>query len=127
MVSFRRIRVAWTHEEAGFSLLEVVIAMAIMGLALAGLVGGLAVVFRVSQTMEEQTVSESLATRHVEEYLLSEKCPLNEWEVEDEATSCRVVWEEYAVECDRKAHRCVVTALSDSERLLELSIRGDDP
>lgn len=61
-------------DESGFSLLEMVVAMAILGLALAGLVGGLALVIRVSETVEKQAVSDTLATGHIEVYL-SGGCP----------------------------------------------------
>ena len=75
-----------TREESGFSLLEVVIAMAILSLAVAGLVGGLTFVFHVSQTLEEQAVTETLAARYVEEHLSggcpSEDSPIGAYQVE---------------------------------------------
>ena len=61
-------------DESGFSLLEMVVAMAILGLALAGLVGGLALVIRVSETVEKQAVTETAATQYVEEHL-NGSCP----------------------------------------------------
>ena len=58
-----------TRGESGFSLLEVVIAMAILSIAVVGLVGGLSFVIRVSNTLEEQAVTETLAARYLEEHL----------------------------------------------------------
>ena len=53
--------------ESGLTLLEVVIAMAILSVAVVGLVGGLSFVISVSDTLEEQAVTETLAARYVEE------------------------------------------------------------
>ena len=74
------------REESGISLLEVVIAMAILSLAVVGLVGGLSFVISVSDTLEEQAVTETLAARHVEEHLSggcpSEDSPIGSYQVE---------------------------------------------
>ncbi len=43
--------------------------MAILSVAMVGLVGGLSFVISVSDTLEEQALIETLATRNVEEYL----------------------------------------------------------
>ena len=73
-------------EESGVSLLEVVIAMAILNLAVVGLVGGLSFVISVSDTLEEQAVTETLAARYVEEHLNggcpSEDSPIGSYQVE---------------------------------------------
>ena len=60
--------------ESGYSLLEVVIAMAIISIAVVGLVGGLSLVIRISDKLEEQAVTETLAAGHVEEHL-DGRCP----------------------------------------------------
>ena len=60
--------------ESGYSLLEVVIAMAIISIAVVGLVGGLSLVIRISDKLEEQAVTETLAAGHVEKHL-SGVCP----------------------------------------------------
>ena len=60
---------AAARDESGYSLLEVVIAMAIISIAVVGLVGGLSLVIRISDRLEEQAVTETLAARHVEEHL----------------------------------------------------------
>ena len=74
------------REESGISLLEVVIAMAILNLAVVGLVGGLSFVISVSDTLEEQAVTETLAARYVEEHLNggcpSEDSPIGSYQVE---------------------------------------------
>lgn len=57
------------RDESGVSLLEVVIAMAILSVAVVGLVGGLSFVISVSDTLEEQAVTETMAARYVEEHL----------------------------------------------------------
>ena len=64
-------------DESGFSLLEVVIAMAIISIAVVGLVGGLSLVIRISDKLEEQAVTETLAARHVEEHL-NGGCPVED-------------------------------------------------
>ena len=56
-------------DEAGFTLLEVIVAIAILGLAVAGLAGALATGLRISNVVEEQVVSATMATRHMEETL----------------------------------------------------------
>ena len=95
--------------ESGLTLLEVVIAMAILGVAVVGLVGGLSFVISVSDTLEEQAVSDTLAARHVEEYLngdcLSEEPPLGTYQIEGD-----VVQEAYTVQ-----------VTSNGEELFELS------
>ena len=57
------------RNEAGFTLLEVVVAIAILGLALTGLAGALGTGMRISNTIEDQTVSATTATRYMEEAL----------------------------------------------------------
>ena len=64
--TFLRVK---ARNESGLTLLEVIIAMAILSVAVVGLVGGLSFVISVSDTLEEQAVSDTLAARHVEEYL----------------------------------------------------------
>ena len=64
--AFLRVK---ARNESGLTLLEVVIAMAILSVAVVGLVGGLSFVISVSDTLEEEAVSDTLAARHVEEYL----------------------------------------------------------
>ena len=54
------------RDESGFTLLEVIVSTAILGLAVAGLIGALATGLRISETVEKQTVSATLATCHVE-------------------------------------------------------------
>lgn len=56
-------------DESGYSLLEVVVAMAILSTAVVGLVGGLSLVLRISDKLEDQAVTDTLATRYVEEHL----------------------------------------------------------
>ncbi len=95
--------------ESGLTLLEVVIAMAILSVAVVGLVGGLSFVISVSDTLEEQAVTETLAARHVEEYLnghcLPDDSSLGTYQIEGQA-----VGEEYTVR-----------VTSDGEELFELS------
>ena len=62
------------RDESGYSLLEVVIAMAIISIAVVGLVGGLSLVIRISDMLEEQAVTETLAAGLVEEHLNGD-CP----------------------------------------------------
>ena len=97
-------------DESGFSLLEMVVAMAILGLALAGLVGGLALVIQVSETLEEQAVSDTLATRHIEEYL-SGGCPKDS------------LVDGYRVEghMDTEEEKYIVQVSSEGEELFTLS------
>ena len=61
--------------ESGMTLIEVVIAMAILSVAVVGLVGGLSFVIRVSDTLEEQALTETLAARYVEEHLNGDCLP----------------------------------------------------
>ena len=61
--------------ESGVSLIEVVIAMAVLSVAVVGLVGGLSFVISVSDTLEEQSVTETLAARYVEEHLNGDCLP----------------------------------------------------
>ena len=63
------------RDESGLTLLEVVIAMAILSVAVVGLVGGLSFVISVSDTLEEQALTETLAARYVEEHLNGECLP----------------------------------------------------
>ena len=56
-------------DERGVTLLEVIVAAALLGIAVVGLVGALSAVLRVSLTLEEQTASTGLATRCMEEAL----------------------------------------------------------
>lgn len=63
------------RDESGLTLLEVVIAMAILSVAVVGLVGGLSFVISVSDTLEEQAVTETLAARYVEEHLNGDCLP----------------------------------------------------
>lgn len=56
-------------DERGVTLLEVIIATALLGIAVVGLVGALSAALRVSLTIEEQTAAAGLATRCMEEAL----------------------------------------------------------
>ena len=101
-------------EESGISLLEVVIAMAILSIAVVGLVGGLSFVISVSDTLEEQAVSETLAARYVEEHLNGDCLPndssLGTYQIEG-----HTVEEEY-----------VARVSSNGEELFELSSLAEE-
>lgn len=56
-------------DERGVTLLEVIVATALLGIAVVGLVGALSAALRVSLTIEEQTAAAGLATRCMEEAL----------------------------------------------------------
>lgn len=56
-------------DERGVTLLEAIAAVALLGIAVVGLLGALSAVLRVSLTLEEQTMSAGLATRCMEEAL----------------------------------------------------------
>ena len=81
---------AAARDESGYSLLEVVIAMAIISIAVVGLVGGLSLVIRISDRLEEQAVTETLAARHVEEHLngrcLAEDSSMDTYFIESHTT-----------------------------------------
>ena len=94
--------------ESGLTLLEVVIAMAILSVAMVGLVGGLSFVISVSDTLEEQAVTETLAARHVEEYL-NGGCP-----PDDSSVGA------YRVEGETVDERHVARVSSEGEELFEL-------
>ena len=75
-------------DERGVTLLEVIVATALLGIAVVGLVGALSAVLRVSLTLEEQTKSTGLATLCMEEALadkprLSEPCATERTEAEE--------------------------------------------
>lgn len=95
--------------ESGLTLLEVVIAMAILSVAVIGLVGGLSFVISVSDTLEEQAVMETLGARYVEEHLnggcFPEESSLGTYRIEG-----HVVGDEYSVR-----------VTSDGENFFELS------
>ena len=95
--------------ESGISLIEVVIAMAILSVAVVGLVGGLSFVISVSDTLEEQALSETLAARYVEEHLNGDCLP-------DESSLGT-----YQIEGHRVGEEYVVRVTSDGEDLFELS------
>ncbi len=74
-------------DERGVTLLEVIVATALLGIAVVGLVGALSAVLRVSLTLEEQNASTGLATLCMEEALagksgLSEPCATERTEAE---------------------------------------------
>ena len=56
-------------DERGVTLLEAIAAVALLGIAVVGLLGALSAVLRVSLTLEEQTESTRLATLCMEEAL----------------------------------------------------------
>ena len=62
-------------DERGVTLLEVIIATALLGIAVVGLVGALSAALRVSLTIEEQTAAAGLATRCMEEALANVAYP----------------------------------------------------
>lgn len=62
-------------DERGVTLLEVIVATALLGIAVVGLVGALSAVLRVSLTLEEQNASTGLATLCMEEALAGEENP----------------------------------------------------
>ena len=82
--------------ESGLTLLEVVIAMAILSVAVVGLVGGLSFVISVSDTLEEQALTETLAAQHVEEYL-NGGCPPDDSSLGTYWIEGHAVGEEYTV------------------------------
>lgn len=87
----RRIQPAvWKSilDERGVTLLEAIAAVALLGIAVVGLLGALSAVLRVSLTLEEQTESTRLATLCMEEALAgveestTEQCTAGTTEVE---------------------------------------------
>ncbi len=98
-----------TREESGVSLLEVVIAMAVLSIAVIGLAGGLSFVISVSNALEEQAATETLAARYVEEYL-SGRCP-----TEDTSASA------YRIGSNTDEGKYIVRVSSDDEELFALS------
>ena len=83
--------------------------MAILSIAVGGLVGGLSFVISVSDTLEEQALSETLAARYVEEHLNGDCLP-------DESSLGT-----YQIEGHRVGEEYVVRVTSDGEELFELS------
>lgn len=65
-------------DERGVTLLEVIVATALLGIAVVGLVGALSAALRVSLTIEEQTAAAGLATRCMEEALANVPYPEEE-------------------------------------------------
>ena len=104
--AFLRVK-AWN--ESGLTLLEVVIAMAILSVAVVGLVGGLSFVISVSDTLEEQAVTETLGARYVEEHLNGDCLP--------EESSLGT----YRIEGHVAEEAYTVRVTSDGEELFELS------
>ncbi len=96
-------------DESGYSLVEVVIAMAIISIAVVGLVGGLSLVIRISDRLEEQAVTETLAAGHVEEHL-NGVCPAEDSFVDT-----------YSVEGRTADGMYVVEVSSEDEPLFSLS------
>ena len=94
--------------ESGLTLLEVVIAMAILSVAVVGLVGGLSFVISVSDTLEEQAITDTLAARHVEEYMYRECLP------EDSSVGA------YRVKGETVDKRHVARVSSEGKELFEL-------
>ena len=84
------------RNESGLTLLEVVIAMAILSVAVVGLVGGLSFVISVSDTLEEQALTETLAARYVEEHLNGD-CLQNDTSLGTYRVEGQKVEEEYTV------------------------------
>ena len=109
--AFLRVK---ARNESGLTLLEVVIAMAILSVAVVGLVGGLSFVISVSDTLEEQAVTETLAARYVEEHLNGDCLPhdssLGGYQIED-------------LEAEGKY---VVRVTSDGEELFDLSSLAEE-
>ena len=97
------------RNESGLTLLEVVIAMAILSVAVVGLVGGLSFVISVSDTLEEQALTETLAARYVEEHLDGHCLP-------DDSSLGTYLIEGHAV-----GEAYTVRVTSDGEELFELS------
>lgn len=62
-------------DERGVTLLEVIVATALLGIAVVGLVGALSAALRVSLTIEEQTAAAGLATHCMEEALANVPYP----------------------------------------------------
>lgn len=97
------------RNESGLTLLEVVIAMAILSVAVVGLVGGLSFVISVSDTLEEQALTETLAARYVEEHLNGD-CLQNDASLGT-----------YRVEGQKIEEKYTVLVTSGGEDLFELS------
>lgn len=75
-------------DERGVTLLEAIAAVALLGIAVVGLLGALSAVLRVSLTLEEQTASTRLATLCMEEALAgvestTEQCTAGTTEAEE--------------------------------------------
>lgn len=76
-------------DERGVTLLEAIAAVALLGIAVVGLLGALSAVLRVSLTLEEQTESTRLATLCMEEALAgveestTEQCTAGTTEAEE--------------------------------------------
>lgn len=106
--------------EAGFTLLEVVVAITILGLAVTGLAGALATGLRISNAVEEQTVSATLATRHMEE-VLAGVAAADDCEALDPSDN-------YSVKCveSTESREITVSVYSGGEVLFEITTRKAD-
>lgn len=78
-------------DERGVTLLEVIVATALLGIAVVALVGALSAALRVSLTIEEQTAAAGLATHCMEEALanVEETCAAERTGVEELCDSDR--------------------------------------
>lgn len=93
-------------DERGVTLLEVIVATALLGIAVVGLVGALSAVLRVSLTLEEQNASTGLATLCMEGALAGKEDPA------EQCTRGRMEAEEV---CDGRYHYfTAVVARSES-------------
>jgi prepilin-type N-terminal cleavage/methylation domain-containing protein len=106
--------------EAGFTLLEVIVAITILGLAVTGLAGALATGLRIANTVEEQTVSATLATRHMEEMIAGVGAVEN----------CGILdpSKDHSIECAESAEsdEITVTIYSGGDVLFEIATHNVD-
>ena len=92
-------------DERGVTLLETIAAVALLGIAVVGLLGALSAVLRVSLTLEEQTMSAGLATLCMEEALAG---------VESTTEQCTAGTTEAEKVCASGIHFFYAVAQSDS-------------
>ncbi|MBM3934531.1 MAG: prepilin-type N-terminal cleavage/methylation domain-containing protein [SAR202 cluster bacterium] len=59
------------RDQRGFSLIETVLAVTLLGLVVTGLLAGLSVAMKTGRSIQQQAAAANAATTHIEDYLAS--------------------------------------------------------
>lgn len=120
-----KVKFPFLREQRGFSLIEVLVAVAILGVIGTSILGALETNYRANRTLDEKVTATNLATEHIEAI---KQCPYNFTYPSDNCTLDSIyIPSQYIVtvdtECSSDGETFVPCTGSDNETFQKIIVR----